>query len=274
MADASLPGEIGRRQTTTGATMPPARSPWFLRLSARPQPAMRLLAFPYAGAGAAMFRRWVDRLPSTVDVVGVQLPGRQNRSREAPARDLANLVRTIAAEMRTTFSDGAPLVLFGHSLGAVIAFELARHLRRSDGTLPLALVVSGRTPPHLTSGPPRHGMSDEELIGDLRRLDGIPPEIEGNREFLTLALPSLRADLFLDESYVYVNEPPLDCPILALGGDADPEVSSDDLKAWAIHTRSAFAIRIFEGGHFFPQTRPELFLPALAGFLDSLTTYR
>lgn len=232
-------------------------SPWLLRLSPGHSPCVRLIGFPFAGGGASMFRRWLKHLPSTIEILGVQFPARENRLREAPIETLAIAVNAVARELEPWLGDGTPAVFFGHSLGALVGFETARQLRRQGAPGPATLVVSGRTPPQL---PPRQGarhlLADAELVREIRRLDGIPLEVVAHREMLELILPVLRADLVLDETYTYTPEPPLDIPILAFGGDDDPEVSLDDLSQWALHTSSTFTLRRFPGGHFFIQTSP------------------
>ncbi len=161
-----------------------------------------------------------------------------------------------------------PFVLFGHSVGALLAFEGARGPRPLHVAGRRAALVSGHTPPQIQSRTKRlHLLPDAELLEEIRRLDGIPLEIMNHREMLDLLLPALRADLTLDETYVYTAEVPLDCPILALGGRDDPEVLFADLAQWNLHTRSRFSLKTFPGGHFFLQSSPELFASELSAYL-------
>jgi medium-chain acyl-[acyl-carrier-protein] hydrolase len=254
----------------SGAPVSAGHSAWLLRQSTSRDPSFRLIGFPYAGGGASIFRRWACDLPASVELVAVQLPGRENRLREALHYDLPSLVYQVIDELAPCLADGTPFVLFGHSLGALIAFEVARGLRRRSGLGPAGLIVSGRTPPQICSKRQLHALPDTELLREIRQLDGIPMEIADHREMLDLILPALRADLTVDETYLYVKELPLNCPILALGGVDDPEVSPSDLIQWALHTQSGFSMKTFPGGHFFLHTSQKLLTSQLSAYLTSL----
>lgn len=249
------------------------QSTWIARMKPCEQVRARLMAFPYAGGGVAAFREWGPSLPAGVELWGVQLPGREKRLREPPVRELPVVVERISDAIAQTFTDDVPLVLFGHSLGALIGYEVARHLRRRGERLPRLLMVSGRMPPQLASrGPALHLLGDELLLREIQRLDGVPAEVASNREMVALIMPALRADLVLDETYVYAetSEPPLDCAMLAFGGREDPEVTIAQLAHWRVHTSSTFAVRPFPGGHFFFRTHADLFLTELGAALSVL----
>lgn len=250
---------------------PPARPGFLLRLGARQAPALRLVAFPYAGGGASSFARLARALPAGVEVLGVQLPGRENRLREKPFDDLAPVVDGLLPELLAQLDDGRPFALFGHSLGALLAFETARALRRRAARTPSALIVAGRTPPQVgAAGRVRHVLDDDALLDEIRRLDGIPAEVAEHREMLALMLPALRGDLAIDERYVHTPGPPLRCPILAMGGRDDPEVSLLDLALWRVHTSAGFALKPFPGAHFFLNTSAAAFASELSSYLLSL----
>jgi len=145
-----------------------------------------------------------------------------------------------------------PFAFFGHSLGALVSFELTRRLRREYGVHPVRLFVSaGRAPQIPRRGPPIHALPEEELLAELRRLNGMPGELMEHEELMEIMLPLLRADFAVYETYVYTNEPPLNCPISAFGGIQDHRVKDSDLEAWRAQTNVSFSLRMFPGDHFF-----------------------
>lgn len=240
-----------------------ATSSWFMRLRPNPQARLRLFCFPYAGGAALIYRQWPQLLPHTVEVLPVQLPGRGSRMLEPLITETAVLVEQVAEAMRPQLD--RPFALFGHSMGALICYELARYLRRTGAPEPLHLFASGRRAPHLPdrSGP-RYTLPDAELIELLRRLEGTPPELLQNPEVMQLMLPLVRADFKLNEDYNYQAEPPLGCAISAYGGLQDEEVSREDLAAWAEHTTGGFDLRMFDGGHFFLQEMEPVLVQTVA----------
>jgi medium-chain acyl-[acyl-carrier-protein] hydrolase len=213
---------------------------------------LRLFCFPHAGGGASAYHAWPAGLPPWLELCAAQLPGRENRWREAPARTLGQLVDELAEALRP-FLD-VPFAFFGHSMGALIGFELARRLRREHGRDPVHLVVSGRQAPHLPSRrPPLHDLPEAELMERLRVLGGTPDELWEHADLKQLLLPVLRADLAVCEAYRYRPEEPLECPITACGGADDVEVSPEEVLEWSVHTAGGFNARFFAGGHFFWQ---------------------
>jgi surfactin synthase thioesterase subunit len=158
-----------------------------------------------------------------------------------------------------------PFAFFGHSMGAVVAFELARLLRRRNRPLPSMLVASGARAPQFRRGhvPPPEP-SEAEFLNGLRRLQGTPAEVLGNPNLMELILPAIREDAAIYRHYIYAEEPPLDCPIRAYGGAHDPNVLREHLAAWEEQTTASFAVRIFPGGHFYLQTYRQEFLATLA----------
>jgi medium-chain acyl-[acyl-carrier-protein] hydrolase len=159
-----------------------------------------------------------------------------------------------------------PFALFGHSFGALLAFEIARELRRRGAPGPDHLFVSGRRAPRLPEpAPPLHGLPDAEFVAEIRsRFDGIPPAILQEPEILQLLLPALRADMAALETYAYLHEEPLECPITALGGEDDPWATKEELEAWREETDASFATRRFPGAHFYLQQAEPLLLSVLA----------
>jgi len=215
---------------------------------------LRLFCFPHAGGGATAFKGWTERLPRSVIVSPMRAPKRNN---------MADHVAALAAACAPYLGD--PFAFFGHSMGAVVAFELARYLRRGNQPLPRLLVVSGARAPQFRRGHvPRPEPGDAEFIAELRRLEGTPQEVLDNPELMRMILPALRADAAIYRSYIYAEEPPLDCPIRAYGGTQDPNVRREHLEAWSQQTTASFGLRLFPGGHFFLQTGRQAFLDALA----------
>jgi medium-chain acyl-[acyl-carrier-protein] hydrolase len=206
------------------------------------QARLRLFCFPYAGGGAQIYHRWHEAFPaaSGVKVCPVQLPGRGSRLHEKPFNQCAPLVEAAASALLPYFD--RPFVFFGHSMGALISFELARLLRRKRGPQPLHLFLSGRPAPQTKmSEPLTYNLPEAEFIEQLRRLNGTPQEVFNHPELLQLMLPTIRADFTLSQTYTYLAEPPLRCPISAFGGLQDEDVSREQLDAWREQTISNFS---------------------------------
>jgi medium-chain acyl-[acyl-carrier-protein] hydrolase len=246
---------------------PPALDTWLPYRRPNPAARVRLVCLPFAGGGAGAFRPWSDGLPLTVEVCAVQPPGRETRFRDPPYTRLEPYVNALADVLAPLF-DG-PAVLFGHSMGAVAAFELARELRRRGGAGPARLIASGRAAPHLPPRrPPLHSLPDREFRDELKRLGGTPAAVLDNDELMAAFLPTLTADFTAHETYRYADEPPLHCPILAVTGVDDPLAPPSDVEEWRRHTRSAFEARVLPGDHFFLQSHRGMLLQLLARNLE------
>ena len=216
----------------------------------------RLFWFPHAGGGTGH----VGGVPNVCPVL---LPGRESRIAEAPFERMAPLVEALAAAIDKYLAQ--PFAFFGHSMGAVVAFELARALRRRDKPLPEILIVSSaRAPQYRRNHVPQPPPSDDELIDELRQLGGIPPESLDDPAMLRVILPALRADTALYRQYVYTEEAPLPCPIRAYGGEGDPHIGREQLEAWRAQTEARFAVHLFPGGHFYLRKARNEFLDQLA----------
>jgi surfactin synthase thioesterase subunit/glycosyltransferase involved in cell wall biosynthesis len=225
-------------------------SEWFPGADAGQTARLRLFAFPHAGGGATTFRRWAGALPAGVALWPVRLPGRESRISEPPFESMAPLVEALGQAIEPYLA--GPFAFYGHSMGAAIAFETARHLRRRNLPLPACLFVSGvRAPQFRLNHVPPPEPSDTQLLEELRRLGGIPEDALENQEWTRVVLPALRADSALYRNYVYTQEPPLDCAIRAYGGAEDPNVTPAHLDAWRQQTTSSFALEVLPGGHFF-----------------------
>lgn len=240
---------------------------WLLDFGGRPQATFRLVCLSSAGSGAAMYRPWRDALPADVDVCAVQLPGRENRLREPPVTSITALADALARELAPALD--RPYAIFGHSMGALLAYLLVHRLARAGAPTPELLFVSGHRAPHLPDdATPVHGLPDDALIAEIgRRYDGIPAEVLQHRDLLELLLPTLRADLTAVETYRHVDLGPLSCPLVACGGSADRRASAEQLGAWKRHTVADFRQEEYPGGHFYlqnPLTRSRLLAQVLA----------
>lgn len=242
---------------------------WLVRPEPRPQAGAHLFCLPYAGGGAAAYRPWLSYLPSTLELQAVQLPGREARLREQPLRRMDQLVAALAPVIEAQLD--RPYALFGHSMGALIAFELARALRRLGAPPPLCLVVSGRRAPQLADpDPPLHQLGDGPFVRSIvRRYNGIPRVILEDIDLLRLFLPTLRADLELIETYQYADEAPLDCPIIAFGGQSDERASMAELAAWGAQSLRPLGARQLPGDHFFVQSARAELVPAIAAIISA-----
>jgi medium-chain acyl-[acyl-carrier-protein] hydrolase len=235
---------------------------WLVCPQANPQARLRLLCLPFAGGGVHSFRGWAEELPPEVELWSVQLPGREVRIGEDPLSHIEQVIEPIAEAMGDHFEGS--FALFGHSMGALIAFELARQLRRLGAPQALHLFVSGHGAPQLPDpDPPIHDLPEAEFIKEVSQLNGTPPKFFASPELVALMLPSLRADFALCETYVHREEPPLECPISAYGGLQDPELTRSRLDAWRDQTDEGFVVRMFPGDHFYIQTARRLFLQML-----------
>lgn len=226
----------------------------------------RLFCFPYAGAGASVYRRWATRLPKSVEVLAAQLPGREDRIGEPTVDDWETLVSSVIESLGP--HSGLRYALFGHSMGAVVAFEVARALRKAGRPGPAHLFVSGRRPGSGAGneGAPLAGLPDADLVRALERTYGSiasSPAL-AHPEVRELTLPVLRADVALLERYLHREEPPLGCPLTAYGGQADPSVSPEQLQGWQSETSAAFRSRAFPGGHFFVESSVDALLVDIA----------
>ncbi|MBY9080405.1 thioesterase [Paenibacillus sp. HN-1] len=239
-------------------------SPWLLSEPSH-RDVLRIFCLPYAGGGASMYRGWEQSLPAGTGWYPIQLPGRENRMAEPSRTDMSALVEDIATAIAPYLQP--PFILLGHSLGARVAFELARQLRRSSKPQPCRLVVSGSRAPHIPEPRPLHKLPDEAFVQELRRFSGTPEAILQNKELMDLFLPILRADFTLDETYVYSEENELGCAISAFAGTSDPEANREEMKAWSGCTNGAFTLEMIEGGHFFVKTNTAPLLNSLASIV-------
>ncbi len=238
-------------------------SRWLAEGDAGRQPrdgAPRLFCFPHAGAGPGAFRGWSEAAGVSFAVSRVQLPGREGRLREASYESVPALVGALVDALQPILA--GPFAFFGHSVGATVAFEVARELRRRGAPLPAALFVAGRQAPQLPwSHPAVRHLADLPLLHAVQRRYGtVPPTLLEDAEVRELLTPALRADLALVETYRYDPEPPFAFPILAFGGLADAMVTRADVEAWREQTTGSFRARMLAGGHLFVADQREALL--------------
>jgi surfactin synthase thioesterase subunit len=248
----------------------PAAGSWFPSMKGSVEAQLRLFCFPFAGGGAGAFRGWAEHLPPGVALVPARLPGRETRLGEPPFDSMEPLIEALSEAISPQLEK--PFALFGHSLGAAIAFELARSLRTRGRPLPSALFVSGARAPQFRRGHvPPPPPSDDELLQELKRLEGIPRNLLENQELLEFALPVLRADTAIYRNYMYTSGPPLDCDIRAYGGYDDKRITRSEIEAWSEQTTRSFSCEMFPGGHFFIRSHEDEFLKALSSHLSRIT---
>jgi medium-chain acyl-[acyl-carrier-protein] hydrolase len=211
---------------------------------------LRLFCFPYAGGSSFSFRGWWENLPDTIELCPIELPGRGTQMKSPLLTQLKPLVEAIARDLLPYLDK--PFACFGHSLGGTIAFETIRLLRREYGFNPVYLFVSGcRAPQIPPKTPPIHNLPEPAFIEELRRLNGTPEAVFQSPELMELLIPILRTDFAVMETYVYLPETSLNCPIAVFGGWQDSEVSQADLAAWQEQAIASFSLEMFPGDHFF-----------------------
>lgn len=218
----------------------------------RPEAPLRLICLSYAGGGTVDFRAWSDDLLPAIDLCPIVLPGRENRLGERAFDDLPSLLDAMVPALLPILRT-APFAIYGHSMGAWVAFELTRALRRIPRVVPIHLFVAARRAPHRPARlPALSGLADAAFVaGVQQRYGGIPDAIRNSPEMMALFLPTLRADFSLLDRYRYVDEPPLAVPMTALHGADDRIEDAADLRAWSEHTSAGFALHTLPGGHFF-----------------------
>ncbi|MEV6976964.1 alpha/beta fold hydrolase [Kitasatospora sp. NPDC093806] len=241
-------------------------SQWVRRFRPAPEAPSQLVCLPYAGGSAGYFLPVARAMPESVDVLAVQYPGRQDRSAERCVEDLHELADQVVAALHP-WAD-RPFTLFGHSLGASLAFEVAVRLE-AEGVAVDGVVASGRRAPSRPRDEFVHLLDERALVRDLERLSGTDPRMLRDPEILRMILPSVRSDYKAAETYR--SRPGADSvrsPILVLTGDTDPQVTADEAEAWAGHTTGGFSRRTFTGGHFFLNDHAPAVIPVIAEFIS------
>ncbi len=237
-------------RTTLNPAAPRTTGDWLRRFHPAEDAPVRLFCFPHAGGSASYYFPMSRALSPDADVLAVQYPGRQDRRHEACVDDLRELADRVVAELRPWCD--RPVALFGHSLGASLAFEVALRLQEAGDPVPVALFASGRrAPSHHRENQLVHLAPDDRLLAEIRALSGTDPAVLADDELLRSVLPAIRGDYKAAETYRYRPGPALACPITVLTGDIDPAVTAEEAAGWADHTDGPFALHRFAGGHFY-----------------------
>ena len=245
---------------------------WFQTCPARENAALKIFCFPYAGGSALVFKKWEDLLPPNVQVVSVELPGRGARMQEPPFVSLPDLIDNLREVIWPLLDK--PFAFFGHSMGAIIGFELARALRRKYCVEPQTLFVAGRRAPQIpNSEPVTYNLPKDEFTKELIELDGTPKELLEHEELMEMIIPLLRADFQLIQTYRYLVEPPLKCPIIAYGGLRDRHATREKLILWKELTSSRFSLSMLPGDHFFLRSSQVQLLGLIANELQESRAY-
>ena len=271
--DDVLPREGEPRNTAPSSVKNDARANgWLAWPAGDASVRLRLFCFPYAGGAGTVFRPWRNQLPPGVDVCGIQLPGRGARIYERHYRRISVLVPAIADAIFPLCD--RPFAFFGHSLGALIGYEVARYLRREAGREPALLIASGRRAPQIPNDEaPIYALPHDAFIDELRRFNGTPEEVLRDEELMEMLLPTLRADFELCDTYQFGPGEPLTAPITVYGGADDEDDTRDKLEGWQSATSGPFRLRMFPGGHFFLHTAESLLVRTLSADLqDALKT--
>jgi len=225
-------------------------SDWFVPFKYNKNSYMRLFCFHYGGGSASAYRDWAKDLIDYVDLIAIQLPGRESRFSEPLLDNISDIVNELSLNFHNYLDK--PYILFGHSIGALISFEFTRTLRKKAMQQPKSLIISGTKAPQVPlKRSPIHRLPTPELIQKIREYNGIPRDIIENKELMDIFLPIIRADFCISETYNYYGELPLACPIMALGGLNDDTFDSQDLLKWQEQTTALFQYELLPGDHFF-----------------------
>lgn len=228
---------------------------------------VKLFCLPYAGGSAAIYHQWKKYLDSNIQLCPLELAGRGKRFLEPHYDSIFNAVDDIYEQISDNLDDG-PYAFFGHSMGALLSYELARKFCTSSHVKPVHLIVSGKNPPHISEAPKMyHALPENEFINKILRMGGTPPEVFQHQELLNLIIPLLRSDFRIFETYEFSEDQcELNCGITVFYGAADEEISAEKMAEWRKYTRSDYQIRCFDGGHFYINEHME----AVVGMINTI----
>lgn len=222
---------------------------WVRRSHPAPQAKTRLVCLPHAGGSASFYFPVSRALAPAVEVLAVQYPGRQDRRHEPNIPDLHAMADRILDAVRTL--DDKPVALFGHSMGAVLAYEVALRMQDAGLPAPVRVFTSGRRAPSCLRDERIHAESDEQLVAELRKLSGTADTMLTDPELLEMIMPAIRSDYRAVETYAHDPGRKLDCPVTVLTGDSDPRVTVEEAAAWEHHTSGPTDLHVYPGGHFY-----------------------
>ncbi|MFC0112325.1 thioesterase II family protein [Kibdelosporangium aridum] len=241
---------------------------WLRAFHPRPTPEMDLVCLPHAGGAASFYFGLSERLPDSVQLRSVQYPGRQDRRRDAPVESVHQLAAQILDALDVP--GDRPLAVFGHSMGATVGFELIRMMERERGVSPIVFFASGRPAPSRHHSKDIHLLDDKGIVAELKRINGTDSRVLDDPELLEFVMPAIRADYRAAETYRYQPGPKLRCPVVALAGDSDPNVTVADAAKWEDHTEASCTLRVLPGGHFFPDEQRDLVATIVADTLRAM----
>ncbi|MBT7443437.1 MAG: thioesterase [Methylococcales bacterium] len=244
------------------------KTPWLTYFQQVPGAKLSLVCFPYAGGGGHIFAQWKENLPSNINIIAVNPPGRGARMMETPFSQMSPLIADLLPAIKALMN--TPVIFFGHSLGAVTAFEVARALRKQNVPLPKKLLAAGRRAPQVEndSGAIYH-LPDAEFTEEIRKKKGTPEEVLNNDELMALVLPMLKADFEIADTHQYQDEAPFDFPISYFWGKEDKPVNRNNDDAWAQQTHAEYQHHELNGGHFFLHSEKEQLLSLITKELQS-----
>ncbi|MFD4588971.1 thioesterase II family protein [Streptomyces sp. NPDC058423] len=245
---------------------------WLRRHPVRGAVRTRLVCLPHAGGTAGSFAGWAGLLPAGTELIAVQYPGRQDRIAEEPLREMTGMADLLAEALRPLLD--RPMLLFGHSMGTGLAYEVAGRLERTDGFVMDHVFVSARPAPHRIDGEHRHRLTDDELVAAMRRLGGPDAAVYDHTALLPLILPPLRADLALLDRYRPERLVPLRAPLTVLGGEDDDTCPVGELPVWAEATTASTRVRLFPGGHHYLRECEEEVVSEVSAALSRAATVR
>ncbi|MEM7114210.1 MAG: alpha/beta fold hydrolase [Chloroflexota bacterium] len=238
------------------------KTSWLVFPKPIPEAPLRLFCFPYAGSGSAVYNAWARQLPDSLELCSIRLPGRESRLMERPFTHIDALLPPLLAELQAHLDK--PFAFFGHSMGALIAFELTRQMRQKRLPLPNKLLLSGfRAPQRPPIREPIHHLPKEAFLVGLQAYGGTPDAVLAHPELLELVLPALKADFELVETYQYRPERPLNIPMTIFGSHKDTITPVAELEGWEAHTTAVFKQHLFSGDHFYLQTETAALLSTL-----------